>query len=149
MSVKKPAAPAVPEGSLFAEREGAAPGRKRAVSQEYVKEDADEIAEIEEANLDELIVPASEPPLDQAQPVVEESDIHDLLIEPSQIPLDPPNAKSAAKKKPEQPPVKRGRFFSSISSALLGVSQPPGASRSEIEKSLRSALGLKKKDKNQ
>lgn len=139
MGAKKSLISSVPAGSFFAEHQGKKPERKRAVSDEYLKDEAAEKA-IENASLDELIVPSGYEADAETAPSTDESDVHDMVIEPSEIPAEPPKQKPFAEGEAEQKPVKRGRFFSSISSALLGVSQKPDASRSEIEQTLREAL---------
>lgn len=144
MSIKKSVIAAVPSGSFFAKREEEDPRRKRAVSDEYLRDEAAEKA-IEDADLDELVVPGSEPPEGEYQESPDGSDVHDLMIEPSEVPVESAKPEVPAKASTEQAPVKRGRFFSSISSALIGVVQKPGASQSEIEKSLREALERSKK----
>jgi hypothetical protein len=144
MSVKKSAISAVPRGSFSTRQGGEEPQRKRTVSDEYLKDEAAERA-IEEASLDELIVPSGNRPDEANEASAEASDVHDLVIQPTEIPDESSKQGLFAKAPAEQRPVKRGRFFSSISSALVGASEKSEAGRSELEKSLREAVERAKK----
>ena len=150
MRSKRPAIFAVPEG-FPPEKPGADEvKRERTVSDTYLKNDATELESLDgelDGELDELTVPPGECPEESLERSVRESDILPLILPPSEIP-EQPCRREAAVEQPTEKKVKRGRAFSSISSALVGVADRSGDRPSEMQKAVKDAAERAKPEKS-